>query len=103
MHSSTPTLRPHQFILMVVKQKAGMMKVWLDLRSNINWFFGVSAVIIAMVITLTSTVMVNKIFHADRQKAKTMVAGGTKLSTGFHRAAGRRCGPRDQQPAGFDQ
>jgi two-component system NtrC family sensor kinase len=25
------------------------------------------------VITLTSTVMVNKIFHADRQKAKTMV------------------------------
>jgi two-component system NtrC family sensor kinase len=59
---------------MVVKQKAGMMKVWLDLRSNINWFFGVSAVIIAIVITLTSTVMVNKIFQADRQKAETMVA-----------------------------
>jgi signal transduction histidine kinase len=58
---------------MVVKQKAGMMKVWLDLRSNINWFFGRSAVIIAIVITLTSTVMVNKIFHADREKAKTMV------------------------------
>jgi signal transduction histidine kinase len=67
-------IAPTSFILMVVKQKAGMMKVWLDLRSNINWFFGISAVIIAIVITLTSTVMVNKIFQADRQKAETMVA-----------------------------
>jgi signal transduction histidine kinase len=40
---------------------------------QINWFFGISAVIIAIVITLTSTVMVNQIFHADRQKAETMV------------------------------
>jgi len=63
---------PTPFILMVVKQKIGMMKVWLDLRSNINWFFGVSAVIIAIVITLTSTFMINKIFQADRQKAETM-------------------------------
>jgi signal transduction histidine kinase len=61
------------FILMVVKQKAGMMKVWLDLRSHINWFFVVSAVIIAIVITFTSTFMVNRIHHADRQKAETMV------------------------------
>ena len=67
-------MAPTSFILMVVKQKAGMMKVWLDLRSNINWFFGISAVIIAIVITLTSTVMVNQIFHADRLKAETMVA-----------------------------
>jgi signal transduction histidine kinase len=67
-------IAPTSFILMVVKQKAGMMKVWLDLRSNINWFFGISAVIIAIVITLTSTVMVNQIFHADRLKAETMVA-----------------------------
>jgi len=63
---------PTPFILMVVKQKVGMMKVWLDLRTNINWFFGVSAVIIAIVIILTSTFMVNKIFQADRQKAETM-------------------------------
>jgi two-component system, NtrC family, sensor kinase len=67
-------IAPTSFILMVIKQKAGMMKVWLDLRSNINWFFGISAIIIALVITLTSTVMVNKIFQADRQKAETMVA-----------------------------
>ncbi len=66
-------IAPTSFILMVVKQKAGMMKVWLDLRSNINWFFVVSAVIIIIVITLTSTVMINKIFQTDREKAKTMV------------------------------
>ena len=61
------------FILMVVKQKVGMMKVWLDLRSQINWFLMACGVIIAVVITLTSTFMVNKIFQADREKAKTMV------------------------------
>ncbi len=61
------------FILMVIKQKTGMMKVWLDLRSNINWFLVVSAIIICIVIILTSTFLVNKIFHADRQKAQTMV------------------------------
>ena len=61
------------FVLMVVKQKAGMMKVWLDLRNQINWFLVVSVIIIAVVITLTSTFMVNKIFQADREKAKTMV------------------------------
>jgi two-component system, NtrC family, sensor kinase len=61
------------FILMVVKQKAGMMKVWLNLRRQIYWFFGASAIIIAMVIILTSTFMVNKIFQADREKAETMV------------------------------
>jgi two-component system, NtrC family, sensor kinase len=61
------------FILMVVKQKAGMTKVWLDLRRQIYWFFGASAVIITLVIILTSTFMVNKIFQADREKAETMV------------------------------
>jgi two-component system, NtrC family, sensor kinase len=67
------TFAPTSFILMVVKKKAGMMKVWLDLRTNINWFLTISAIIIAIVITLTSTVLVNKIFKADREKAKTMV------------------------------
>jgi two-component system NtrC family sensor kinase len=33
------TLRPTSFILMVVKQKAGMMKVWLDLRSQYQLVF----------------------------------------------------------------
>jgi len=65
-------IAPTAFILMVVKQKAGMMKVWLDLRSRINWLFAISAIIIIIVIILTSTVLVNKIFQADRQKAETM-------------------------------
>ncbi len=29
------------FILMVIKQKAGMMGVWLELRSKINWLVGI--------------------------------------------------------------
>jgi signal transduction histidine kinase len=69
----TTQIAPTSFILMVVKQKEGMMKVWLDMRRNINWFFAVSAAIIIIVIILTSTVMVNKIFKADREKAKTMM------------------------------
>jgi len=63
---------PTSFILMVVKQKAGMMKVWLDLRRQINWFLFLSALVLVVVITLTSSFMVNKIFQADSEKAKTM-------------------------------
>jgi signal transduction histidine kinase len=58
---------------MVAKHKAGMMKVWLDLRRQINWFFAASAAVIAVVVILTSSFMVNKIFEADREKARTMV------------------------------
>jgi two-component system, NtrC family, sensor kinase len=50
-----------------------MMRVWLNFRRQIYWFFGASAIIITMVIILTSTFMVNKIFQADREKAETMV------------------------------
>jgi two-component system, NtrC family, sensor kinase len=63
---------PTSFILMVVKQKAGMMKVWLNLRREINWFLFLSALVLVVVITLTSSFMVNKIFQADSEKAKTM-------------------------------
>lgn len=63
---------PTSFILMVVKQKAGMMKVWLDLRRQINWFLFLSALVLVVVITLTSSFMVNKIFQADSEKAETM-------------------------------
>ena len=64
---------PTSFILMVVKQKQSMMKVWLDLRRQINWFLFASGLVLAVVITLTSSFMVNRIFRADREKAKTMV------------------------------
>jgi signal transduction histidine kinase len=65
---------PTSFVLMVVKQKQGMMKVWLDLRSKINWFLFTSSLIIVLVIFLTASFMVSKMFDADREKAKTMVA-----------------------------
>ena len=68
----TTNIVPTTFVLMVVKRKESMMKVWLDLRAQINWVFGVSSVIIAIVIFLTSSFMVNKIYQADREKAKTM-------------------------------
>jgi signal transduction histidine kinase len=64
---------PTSFVLMVVKQKAGMMKVWLDLRRQINWFLAASAVIIAAVIIMISTSMVNKLIQSDREKARTMM------------------------------
>ena len=67
-------IAPTSFVLMVVKQKAGMMKVWMDLRSDINWFLFASALVISLVIILTSSFMVNKMFDADREKAKTMAA-----------------------------
>ncbi|PID39208.1 MAG: two-component sensor histidine kinase [Proteobacteria bacterium] len=63
---------PTSFILMVVKQKAGMMKAWLDLRRQINWFLFLSVLVLVVVVTLTSSFMVNKIFQADSEKAKTM-------------------------------
>ncbi|MEJ2639734.1 MAG: sensor histidine kinase [Desulfosarcinaceae bacterium] len=69
----TTKIAPTTFILMVVKQKAGMMRVWLDLRRQINWFFAASAVIIGAVIFMTSTFMVNKLFQADQEKARTMM------------------------------
>jgi two-component system NtrC family sensor kinase len=69
----TTEIAPTTFILMVVKQKAGMMKIWLDLRRQINWFFAASAVAITLVVFMVSTFMVNRLFQADREKAKTMV------------------------------
>ena len=60
------------FILMVIKQKAGMMGVWLELHSNINWFVGFSIMVVILVVTITCTLMVNKLYQADRDKAETM-------------------------------
>jgi len=60
------------FILMVVKQKAGMMHVWQQLRSNINWFVGLCTLAILAVITITCTFIINKLYRADKAKAETM-------------------------------
>jgi two-component system NtrC family sensor kinase len=60
------------FILMVIKQKAGMMKVWQQLRSNINWFVGLCILAILIVIIITCTFIINKLYRADKAKAETM-------------------------------
>jgi signal transduction histidine kinase len=60
------------FILMVVKHKAGMMKVWRQFRSNIHWFVGSGFVIILAVIIITCTVLVNRLYLADKAKAEAM-------------------------------
>jgi two-component system NtrC family sensor kinase len=60
------------FILMAIKHKAEMMRVWQQLRSNINWFVGSGTLVILVVIFFTCTFMVNKLYHADRAKAETM-------------------------------
>jgi len=60
------------FILMVTKQKAGMMGVWLELRSKINWLVGFAIMVIIIVVTITCTFMVNKLYLADKAKAEAM-------------------------------
>jgi two-component system, NtrC family, sensor kinase len=65
-HTDTP------FILMVIKQKEGMTGVWEELHSKINWFVGLSILVILIVITITCMFMVNKMFMADKAKAETL-------------------------------
>lgn len=60
------------FILMVVKQKAGMMGVWRQLRANINGFVGFGIVLIVLVVTVACTYVVNRLFLADKAKAEAM-------------------------------
>jgi len=60
------------FIIMVIKQKAGMMKTWQQLRTNINWFVGFCILVILIVVTVTCTFMVNKLYLTDKAKAETM-------------------------------
>jgi two-component system NtrC family sensor kinase len=60
------------FILMVIKQKAGMMAIWLNLRRNIQWFAGIGILVILVVVVITCTFLVNKLYLADKAKAETM-------------------------------
>jgi two-component system NtrC family sensor kinase len=60
------------FILMVTKQKAGMMAVWLKLRANIQWFVGFGIMVILIAVFIICTFMVNKLYLADTAKAEAM-------------------------------
>jgi signal transduction histidine kinase len=62
------------FILLVIKQKAKMLDVWLELRSKINWFVGFAIMVIIIVVAITCTFMVNKLYRADKAKAEAMAA-----------------------------
>ena len=60
------------FIIMVIKQKAGMMQVWRKLRTNMNLFVGFCILVILVVVTITCTFMVNRLYLGDKAKAETM-------------------------------
>jgi two-component system NtrC family sensor kinase len=60
------------FIIIVIKQKAGMMKTWQQLRTHINWFVGFCILGILIVVTVICTFMVNKLYLTDKAKAETM-------------------------------
>ncbi len=61
------------FILMVVKEKAGMMQFWQNMIIKFNWIMGASVSLTIIVITFASTFMVNKLYRADNAKAETMM------------------------------
>jgi signal transduction histidine kinase len=60
------------FILMVIKQKGGMVAIWEELHSKINWIVGLGINMILAVITFTFSYMVNKMYLADKAKAETL-------------------------------
>ncbi len=61
------------FILMVHKEKEGVMQVWVDLGKKFNWIVGISGGFIVIIVTLISTFMVNRLYMADLAKAETLL------------------------------
>ncbi|MFH1154861.1 MAG: ATP-binding protein [Pseudomonadota bacterium] len=61
------------FILMVIKKKIAMMDTWLNLRKDFNRIIGASAFITLIILVIASTIMINKLYLADRTKAETML------------------------------
>ena len=62
------------FILMVVKQKAGMIGVWRQLRTNFNWFVLLDIIAILIVVPIACTFIVNLLYLADQAKAETLAS-----------------------------
>lgn len=61
------------FILMVRKEKEGVMSSWLDLGRTFNWIIGISSIAIVIVTILLSSYLINKLYLADKTKAQTML------------------------------
>ncbi|MDY0221290.1 MAG: ATP-binding protein [Desulfobacterium sp.] len=78
------------FILMIVKQKAALMKSWYATRSNLIGFLLLSITLILGVIVLGTTYLVNQMFFSDRKRAMVMhrIEYDNKLSTVGRLAAG---------------
>lgn len=60
------------FILMVVKQKRGLMKAWQETRIELLFFLGISMLVILGVIIWMATYLVNKIFVANQNRIATL-------------------------------
>ncbi|MBI9089970.1 MAG: two-component sensor histidine kinase [Desulfobacterium sp.] len=78
------------FILMIVKQKAALMKSWYATRSNLIGFLLISITVILGVIVFVTTYLVNQMFFSDRKRAKAMhrIEYDNKLATVGRLAAG---------------
>jgi signal transduction histidine kinase len=78
------------FILMGIKEKGGMIAIWEELHSKINWIVGLGIMLILVAIIITCTFMVNKMFLADKAKAETlaMVEQNCQLASVGQLAAG---------------
>ena len=61
------------FIVMVVKQTTQMMETWWRVRANLISFLLLNICAILVIIFLTSTFMVNRVYESDRTKAETML------------------------------
>lgn len=78
------------FILMIVKQKAALMKSWYATRSNLLGFLMLSITLILGVIVSGTTYLVNQMFFSDRKRAMAMhrIEYDNKLATVGRLAAG---------------
>jgi signal transduction histidine kinase len=78
------------FILMIVKQKAALMKSWYATRSHLIGFLLLSITLILGVIVFGTTYMVNQMFFSDRKRAMAMhrIEYDNKLATVGRLAAG---------------
>ncbi len=61
------------YILLLIKAKAQMMQTWFNLRTDLVGIVALSLFIIVIIILVTSTFLVNKVYEADQTKAETML------------------------------
>ncbi len=60
------------FILMIVENKAQIMKGLYQLRRQLLWFYIASIIVILVVVFGLSTYMVNKVFEADQSRERAL-------------------------------